>query len=91
MTGQRDNYRTRIYISHMGCESLGSAREGMKHMLKRLDILLGEDVIGNYYLNILYNQESIDDTFLSENVIIQSIENKWPAIFLNLSLKIDLT
>lgn len=83
--------QTRLYVTTQGCSEASAARERMYAVATQLDERHGRSVISGYQMFVLESDDDYDEHDLDRSLIEHEIHGRFPAIFLNVTYRIDRT
>jgi hypothetical protein len=81
--------QTRLYITTQGCTDVATARELAFEMAAPLDELYERSVISGYQSLVLKTEDDYEEYDLDRPMIERETRGVFPAIFLNITCRID--
>jgi hypothetical protein len=83
--------QTRLYVTRQGCTDAAAARTLAYELAPPLDELYGKATIAGYQALVLKSEDDYAEYDLDQSMIERETQGSLPAIFLNVTYRIDLS
>lgn len=84
-------FQTRLYVTRQGCTDVPATRALAYELAPPLDELYNGKVIAGYQALVLKSEDDYEEHDLDRPMIERETQGELPAIFLNITYRIDLS